>query len=890
MKRITFFSFVLILGISLMISTQMSGYAARQVQSERSPSGVPSNGTPLPDIVELATGNEHTCALTKGSGVKCWGSNDAGQLGNGNIISSSVPVDVFSLSSDVDAISVGGKHTCALTKSGGVKCWGANSYGQLGNNESGNKIVPVAVIGLSSGVSAISAGGLHTCALMMIGSVKCWGYNAYGQLGNGVTNPNSNIPVEVVGLNGVSAIRAGYAQNCALLDTGGVKCWGRNLYGQLGNGSSGNRNTPVDVFGLSSGVSAITSGYGHTCALLETGGVKCWGYNGYGQLGNNGVSASDKPVDVISLVSGVSAITANGILIGGHTCALLTTGGVKCWGLNRSGQLGNGNTTKSGVPVEVTDLSSGINAISAGGEHTCAITTNANVKCWGSNLFGQLGNHNTISSTVPIGVVTDNPGIATPTATPTLVTPVPTPQSTPTATTTPTSTSTLPWVILIYLNGDNDLDSWTFNLFNELEEAVAQDRSLQIRVLWDRTGTNNTFLYHVQADQDPYALANYTDGVTRHPQGEKDMGAAATLRNFILEARQAFPANQYRSLLSIVDHGGGWSPHLLPPQRKVRYFAGASGFSWDWNQDSYSYFSTKDMADVFNLPTLQNQPLDIVFYDACLMAMVEEAYQLRNGVRFLLASQYETWTSWPYAAYLSGSKTRTTEAQVSWMIEKYQQSLVEEYKLPHTMSAIDLQYTNVLTETINNLRIALMQNLPAHKVEILAAFTETQKLDYDYDLTLRSAEGYVDLGDFAKKLQQALPNSEVQRAAQDVLDVLHGHRGPYIYDERHGSGDVSAYPGVNQEAALVNLEQVTGISIYLPLGEPDKELPFYRDDLIAFTQATFWDDFIWKFKEILPPQVGSDYTGGRDRKPQPLSPSQTTRSYTIYLPTVFTRK
>jgi alpha-tubulin suppressor-like RCC1 family protein len=336
--------------------------------------------------------------------VKCWGDNYYGQLGNGTNttnISSYVPGDVSGLSSGVIALSAGGEHTCALTSSGGVKCWGWNYYGQLGNGtNTTSSYVPGNVSGLSSGVIALSAGYEPTCALTSSGGVKCWG----GELGNG-TYTDSYVPVDVSGLSsGVIALSAGGMHTCALTSSGGVKCWGWNDKGQLGNGTN-TTNTfsyvPGDVSGLSSGVIALSAGWKHTCALTSSGGVKCWGWNYYGQLGNGTNTDSYVPVDVSGLSSGVSAVSAGDV----HTCALTSSGGVKCWGWNYYGQLGNGTNTDSYVPVDVSGLSSGVIALSAGWEHTCALTSSGGVKCWGWNYYGQLGNGTTTDSNVPVAVL-----------------------------------------------------------------------------------------------------------------------------------------------------------------------------------------------------------------------------------------------------------------------------------------------------------------------------------------------------------------------------------------------------------------------------------------------------------------------------------------------------
>ncbi|MDO9087214.1 MAG: hypothetical protein Q7U53_13490 [Anaerolineaceae bacterium] len=364
-------------------------------------------------VIAISAGHFYTCALTSDGGIKCWGDNSVGQLGYITTTTcdygpcSSIPMNVVGFDNegeDAIAISAGAYHTCALTSGGGVKCWGNNFYGQLGDGETTNSSIPVDVNRLNSGVKAISAGGSHNCAVTSEGGVKCWGYNSDGQLGDG-TKDDSPIPVDVSGLtSGVKAISAGGSHNCALTNPGVVKCWGNNEYGKLGDTSTTDRHTPVLVGELSIGVKAISAGDYHTCALSLGGAVKCWGKNDYGQLGDGTTTRLTPPVDVFELTNGVDEISANYQ----YTCALTDTGGVKYWGDRLFGSNDpddNFVNTNSSIPIDVEGLTSGVKSISTGKYHTCAITSTDGVKCWGYNYLGQLGDGTTDDSLTPVDVV-----------------------------------------------------------------------------------------------------------------------------------------------------------------------------------------------------------------------------------------------------------------------------------------------------------------------------------------------------------------------------------------------------------------------------------------------------------------------------------------------------
>jgi len=408
-------------------------------------------------VSAIAAGGFHTCALTTAGSVKCWGSNNAGQLGDDTYESRPTPVTVTGLEQEVIAITAGSEHSCALLVSGAIKCWGRNDSGQLGDGTTTQRLTPVSVSRVLSPVVALVAGGFHTCALTthqlwcwghngygQVGdgfittyrltpvvaseqleniesvgaglfhtcgvvrgnNLKCWGDNAEGQIGNGKTTVMTTIerytPIDVNGLaSGVSALAAGTWHTCALTIQGGVKCWGANTDGQLGEGSALKQLTPVEVAGVTTGVTAIASGAWYNCALLATGSVKCWGSNYWGQLGRGDTTDSYTPTAISVLTSGVTAITTGY----GHACALTSAGGVKCWGHNESGQLGDGTTDQHETPVDVSGLISNVIAIAAGTDHTCALLTTGGVACWGSNTNGQIGGGLTTTQLLPTPVI-----------------------------------------------------------------------------------------------------------------------------------------------------------------------------------------------------------------------------------------------------------------------------------------------------------------------------------------------------------------------------------------------------------------------------------------------------------------------------------------------------
>jgi Alpha-tubulin suppressor and related RCC1 domain-containing proteins len=353
------------------------------------------NGVTL-RVTQIAGGTNHTCAVTVSGGAKCWGYNSNGQLGDGTTTQRNTPVQVSGLTSGVTSISAGHSHTCAI-RNGSVRCWGNNDNGQLGDGTTTQRTTSVIVSGLNSGgVTSIDAGYSHTCAIHA-GAAKCWGDNAAGQLGDG-SRDDRNTPVSVSNLgSGVTSIATGHYHACAV-HNGAAKCWGNNGNGRLGDGTTTQRSTPVNVSGLGSGVASISGAATHTCAITTSGGAKCWGFNNYGKLGDGTTTDRRTPVNVSGLGSGVTTITMGN----SHSCAV-HNGAVKCWGSGINGQLGNNNNTQRNTPVAVGGLGSGVKGISAGDFHNCVIY-NSGTKCWGNNNTGQLGDGTVIQRHAPVEV------------------------------------------------------------------------------------------------------------------------------------------------------------------------------------------------------------------------------------------------------------------------------------------------------------------------------------------------------------------------------------------------------------------------------------------------------------------------------------------------------
>ena len=401
----------------------------------------------------IAAGDKHTCAIALNDTIWCWGDNTYSQLGSSLFADelSLVPVQTTALPGTRIAkrIVAGANHTCVLATDGTVWCWGDNGWGALGVS-GGIQADPVQVV-LGATATMIAAGGFTTCAVLSDNSVKCWGRNNKGQLGNGTSGTAAvNTPVYaslVLASFPVVHLEIGATHTCSVSGVGVAWCWGEFTNGRLGTTGLSNAVTPGATASLGSTASEVAAGGAHTCALLTTGSVTCFGNNNMGQLGQLLATASSSSPTLVALASTATHVAAGGQF----TCALLSTATVHCFGDNASGQLGSGvaGSVRETAAV-VTGLTGTVVDVTTGTSHACAVMSTGQVRCWGLNDFGQLGigSQSNVSSATAITNLNVVPTTTIPiTAAPTTVTPTtiaPTTVAPTTVVTTTIATTTVP--------------------------------------------------------------------------------------------------------------------------------------------------------------------------------------------------------------------------------------------------------------------------------------------------------------------------------------------------------------------------------------------------------------------------------------------------------------
>jgi len=381
---------------------------------------------------QMVAGDDYTCALNYGGQFYCWGWNQFGQLGDGTTVDKDTPTRINSgdlSGKTITAIAAGQSHACAVDTSGRLYCWGTNGYGQLGDGTNVISHAPVLINGgdlAGKTVTAVAAGFYHACALTSEGKVYCWGRNMYGEVGDGTTTQR-DVPAlasggDLAGKTVVAIMADGY-HTCAIDTNSRLYCWGNNNVGQLGDGTTVDKHTPTLINGgdlTGRTIATITGGYNHTCALDNVNRVYCWGWNQYGQLGDGTNTDKDTPV----LINGgdlagktVATLKAGGTYNNGLTCAVDVSGWLYCWGRNNEGQLGDGTTTNKNVPTLINGgaLAGKTTVLVVGGyRHTCAVDIDNEIYCWGNNSRGQFGDGTTNNQSTP--VLVDTSGLSMPPA------------------------------------------------------------------------------------------------------------------------------------------------------------------------------------------------------------------------------------------------------------------------------------------------------------------------------------------------------------------------------------------------------------------------------------------------------------------------------------------
>ena len=423
MRRLLPFLTLLTLVIALSIGGVVQSDAAT---SEPLPEGYVAGAT------QVDGGVYFTCARLADGTVRCWGDNEVGQLGNGTHDDADLPTTVLgpdgsSPLTGVRQISTGDRHACARLADGTVACWGRNVYGQLGDGSATERTHAVVVhgvgnVGTLTGISQISLGAFTSCARTTTGQARCWGDGDHGQLGHGTESGYQPTPVVVQNragtgpLTGVAQVSLGANTACARLQSGEARCWGQNFEGQIGDGTTTDRARPRLVRtaggGALRGIRQIAPNFTNTCAIVTGGQVRCWGRNYHGTLGTGTTDSTDHlhPEVVVNPSSSGPLTGARRVAVGDeHTCVALGNGQVRCWGRNHHGQLGDGTFDARSRPTPVravggTGRLGSVTSLGVGDSHTCARLSSGQLRCWGYDTHGELGDGGGIDKTLPVVV------------------------------------------------------------------------------------------------------------------------------------------------------------------------------------------------------------------------------------------------------------------------------------------------------------------------------------------------------------------------------------------------------------------------------------------------------------------------------------------------------
>jgi hypothetical protein len=625
-------------------------------------------------------------------------------------------------------------------------------------------------------------------------------------LGNGNFGGSYATPAPVVGLAGRAvSLAAGDDHMCAVIEGGAAQCWGWNAYGQLGNDSATYSNTPVTVSGLTSGVTAMTAGRTFTCAIVN-GGAKCWGEGRAGQLGVTLPPApgysSTVPVDVVGLPSTVLDLEAGGAT----ACARLANGETYCWGDDSSGQLGRGTANSSLLP-QLLPLS-GVTQLSTENLHVCARLQDASLRCWGANAYAQVGNEVNLISPTPVEVQGLQPA---------------------------------QWTYMLYLAGDNDLDYFMDNISTAVDKLIKQNPStaLNVVIFFDggnaRDGERTDDMYIWSAGENELHRRRLTEA-------EQSTGNPNTLTSFIEWAHKNFPAQHY--YLSIANHGRA-----------------TSGIAWDGQNGVAStrpdVLNPLELKSAIAAATQQGAwKIDVIHFDACLMALYEMAYEIKDYAHFMIASQNLTAALYPYDDYAKVVLDEPTITPIELAKRIAGIYFNHEYMTinnqPRTISVLNLGKANDIITALNSLASNAITNISTVMPAIVDARNQVQVFDASPDFTkgkedatyftLTKEDEYVDLRHFAGLLRDA-PTvvTSVRDAANALYNVLAWGDNQFVVLPLTRSGRDTLVS--NQ---MWNLDNSHGASIFFPFAPGIFGYQEYIDNqiFVSFTAASQWDEFL----------------------------------------------
>jgi len=347
---------------------------------------MPAQAVPGPWL-RGSDGAFHTCGITTAKSLYCWGYNTSGQTGDGTVNTPRLSAHRVGAAGVWTSVDAGSAHTCGITTAKSLYCWGNNGAGQTGDGTINHPRLSLHRVGAAGVWTTVAAGRLHTCGITTAKNLYCWGYNGYGQTGDGTAN-TPRLTLHRVGAAGVwRSVAAGDTHTCGITSAKNLYCWGNNGFGQTGDGTTTSPRLSLHRVGAAGVWTSVSAGDFHTCGITAAKSLYCWGNNFNGQTGDGTVNTPRLSLHRVGAAGVWTRVDAGA----GHTCGITSAKSLYCWGYNGFGQTGDGTTTNPRLSLHRVGAAGVWTRVDAGGGHTCGITTAKNLYCWGHNQFGQTG-------------------------------------------------------------------------------------------------------------------------------------------------------------------------------------------------------------------------------------------------------------------------------------------------------------------------------------------------------------------------------------------------------------------------------------------------------------------------------------------------------------------